>query len=194
MPQYFENDPNLQHEYSEFNYGFGTKIFRFRTDAGVFSRDHVDSESALLMSQITNAKGNLLDLGCGYGCIGIILASTHGLTLTQADINERALELATHNRAVNGVEGESVLSDCFDALGGRKFDIITLNPPIHAGKEILHRMYEGARDHLCEGGAFYIVIMKKHGAESTVKKLRTIYGTVDVIYKKSGSFVVKCMK
>jgi 16S rRNA (guanine1207-N2)-methyltransferase len=54
-------------------------------------------------------------------------------------------------------------------------------------------MYEGARDHLCEGGAFYIVIMKKHGAESTVKKLRTIFGTVDVIYKKSGSFVVKCM-
>lgn len=192
MPQYFDSDPSAAHEYTVFNYSFGSGSYRFRTDSGIFSRGHIDSESSLLMSVIPPLDGSLLDLGCGYGCIGIILASMYGLELTQADVSERALETAEYNRGLNGIKGESVLTDCFDGLEGRRFDTITLNPPIHAGKTVTYRMYDQAAEHLNEGGAFYVVTMKKHGAESTLKKLCEVFGSVETLYKKSGSYVFRC--
>ncbi len=197
MPQYFENDPALEHKTAEINYNFGQKRYTFTTDLGLFSRGHIDPESALLMSVIPPLSGTLLDLGCGYGPIGIILAGEYGLALTAVDCNERALELAAKNAKNNDVESETLLSDCYDSLSGRTFDTITLNPPIHAGKAVTYKMYEQSIEHLNPGGCFYVVTLKKHGAESTVKKLSEVYdgrGEVEIIYKKSGEYVIRCRR
>lgn len=197
MPQYFENDPSLEHKTVTFNYNFGRRGYSFSTDLGLFSRGHIDPESALLMSVIPPLSGSLLDMGCGYGPIGIILAGEYGLKLTAADCSSRALELAEKNAADNGIESEVIMSDCFDALEGRTFDTVTLNPPIHAGKAVTYKMYEQSIEHLTPGGRFYIVTLKKHGAESTLKKLTEVYsgrGETEVIYKKSGEYVICCRK
>ena len=190
--QYFENDENLAHEYLDFSYNFGRHTYKFRTDSGTFSHGHIDSETAFLMANMKGLSGDFLDLGCGCGCIGIIMAKEYGLNLTQVDVNRRVIDVANYNRAQNGLDGEALLSDCYEAVSGLKFDTIALNPPIHAGKEVMYRMYDEAPLHLKEGGRFFIVIQKKHGADSTFRHLQTVFSSVEKIAKDGGVFVICC--
>jgi 16S rRNA (guanine1207-N2)-methyltransferase len=107
-----------------------------------------------------------------------------------ADINRIALDYAVKNAKLNHVAVTPIHSNCFANIA-ENFDNIVLNPPIHAGKEVMYNMYKGSAAHLNPGGALYIVIHKKHGAESTIKKLAEIFTRVEVLYKKKGCFVVK---
>jgi len=193
MSHYFIEDKNLKHEFATVEYYFKENKFSFTTDAGLFSKDHVDPATEILLNAIEPLTGPLLDLGCGYGVIGIILAKTYGLKLTQADVNGAAVELTVKNAKANGVVTDAVKSDCFESIPGT-FDTITLNPPIHAGKAVTYRMYEESIGHLNPGGKFYIVTLKKHGAESTESKLKSIYGNCETIYKKKGVYVFCCTK
>lgn len=193
MSHYFIEDKNLKHELATVEYYFKENKFTFTTDAGLFSKDDVDPATEILLNAIPPLSGSLLDLGCGYGVIGIVLAKTYGLKLTQTDVNGAAVELTVKNAKANGVASEAVKSDCFESIHGF-FDTITLNPPIHAGKAVTYRMYEESIAHLNLGGKFYIVTLKKHGAESTEAKLKSIYGNCETIYKKKGVFVFCCVK
>jgi len=205
MSHYFIEDKSLKHALKEIKYDFMGRSFKFVTDSGIFSKDHVDPASDILINNISLPEVNpgeagsqaqalrLLDLGCGYGCIGIVLAKTHGLHLTQADVNPAAINLTKHNCRVNNVDSVVLQSDCFNNIEGQ-FDIITLNPPIHAGKAVTYKMYEESPAYLADGGKFYAVTLKKHGAESTITKLKDIYGNCEVIYKKKGHYVLCCVK
>ena len=159
---------------------------------GLFSCDKVDAASILLLKHIPPIKGRLLDLGCGYGTLGIVLAKTNAVSLTMSDVNRIALDYAAKNAALNQVEAEVVHSDGFENLNG-DYDNIVLNPPIHAGKEVMYRLYVGAAAYLVPGGALYIVIHKKHGAESTLKMLKEIFHDCRVLYKKKGLYVFQCL-
>ncbi|HOP10043.1 MAG TPA: methyltransferase [Oscillospiraceae bacterium] len=193
MSHYFTEDKNLKHEIVDFDYYFRENKFTFTTDAGLFSKGHIDPATEILLNAIAPLSGSLFDLGCGYGVIGIVLAKTYGLKLTQADVNGAAVELTIKNAKANGVGAKAVKSDCFDNVSGT-FDTITLNPPIHAGKAVTYRMYEESIDHLNPGGKFYVVTLKKHGAESTEAKLKSVYGNCETVYKKKGVFVFCCVK
>ena len=203
MPHYFTNDDsqnrnvqNLKH----IKYNFRGHNFKFTTHGGVFSKDHVDYATDILLNSIpvnsipaATTDNTLLDMGCGYGCIGIVLAKTYGLKLTQADINKAALELTKHNCKINEINSIIIESDCFDNIN-EKFNLITINPPIHAGKTVTYKMYESAAYHLKPDGKLYVVTLKKHGAESTLTKLQEIFGVSNctVIYKKKGFYVFEC--
>ena len=165
--------------------------FNFLANNGLFSCDKIDAASILLLENIPPLTGQLLDLGCGYGTIGIVLAKKNPVALTMSDINRIALDYAAKNAALNQVEAEIVHSDGFENLSG-VYDNIVLNPPIHAGKEVMYRLYAGAAEHLTPGGALYIVIQKKHGAESTQKVLRDIFSECNTLYKKKGLYVLQC--
>jgi len=193
MTHYFTNDPNLPDDLRTFPYYFGGHKLQFTSNSGMFSHGHVDHLSDLLMRTIPPLQGTLLDLGCGYGAIGVSLGKAYGLSVTLADCNERALHCAEINANFNDVKRECLSSDCFDNIPG-KFDAITLNPPIHAGKDVVYRMFEQSTDHLNEGGKFYIVMLEKHGAKSAIKKLIEIYGHCEVLYKKKGETVFCCTK
>jgi 16S rRNA (guanine1207-N2)-methyltransferase len=193
MSHYFIEDKNLKHELATVEYYFKECKFTFTTDAGLFSKDDVDSATEILLNAIPPLSGSLLDLGCGYGVIGIVLVKIHGLKLTQADVNGAAVELTIKNAKANGVVTKAVKSDCFENVSGT-FDTITLNPPIHAGKAVTYRMYEESISHLNPGGKFYVVTLKKHGAESTEVKLKSVYGNCETIYKKKGVYVFCCVK
>ena len=193
MSHYFIEDKNLKHELATVEYYFKENKFTFTTDAGLFSKDHIDPATEILLNAIPPLSGSLLDLGCGYGVIGIVLAKSYRLKLTQADVNGAAVALTVKNAKANGVVTQAVQSDCFESIPDT-FDTITLNPPIHAGKAVTYRMYEDSITHLNPGGKFYIVTLKKHGAESTEAKLESVYGNCETIYKKKGVYVFCCMK
>jgi len=172
-------------------------ILTFVTDSGVFSKNRVDFGTDLLIRSLPPLHGKVLDLGCGYGAAGISLALLNpGAEVWFADINERAVELCRENytRLAAGNSARIVCSDGFEALNGVLFDIIITNPPVRAGKANLFRLYRGAYEHLAEGGAFYAVIQKKQGMESSANELARLFGNCSDIARKSGYRVLRVGK
>ncbi|MCL2071791.1 MAG: methyltransferase [Oscillospiraceae bacterium] len=191
MNHYFTNNEHQKYSLSYIDYCFKEEKFRFATTSGIFSKAHVDYATDILLNAIPPLaeNGTLLDMGCGYGPIGIVLAKCFGLKLTQADVNKAAADLARLNCKYNGVKSDVIVSDCFDGIKG-KFDTIVINPPIHAGKSVTYKMYEDSLCYLNSGGCLYVVTLKKHGAESTLQKLREVFDNrVEIIYKKKGIYV-----
>ena len=190
---YFSKEELTQSNPTAFSYTFGLNKFTFTTDAGVFCVGRVDRATDILLQNIPPLQGSLLDMGCGYGCIGIVLAKEYGLQLTQADINPRAVRLTIENAAQNSVVSSVVKSDCFRQIQGH-FNTVIINPPIHAGKNVIFDMYQGSYDHLKPDGVLYIVILKKHGAQSSIEALKKIFGNCQIIYKKKGCCILYCLR
>ena len=167
----------------------------FQTDAGVFSKGEVDTGTRLLLEALPEEmQGEILDLGCGWGIIGIAVARKWpDCRVTMADVNTRALELSRENARRNGVEVCCVESDGMAALEGSVFDAVITNPPIRAGKQVIYRMFADAAKSLKPGGALYLVIRKQQGAESCVKYLQTIFCRVDRLDRSGGFWVIRAM-
>jgi 16S rRNA (guanine1207-N2)-methyltransferase len=170
---------------------------KFFTDAGVFSRSGVDFGSALLIEsmQIPEAS-KVLDVGCGYGPIGITAAKLHPANaVDMIDINERAVELAKRNAEMNGVRNVRIWqSDLYEKVETRDYDVILSNPPIRAGKQVVFAIFSGAYDLLKDGGSLWIVIQKKQGAPSAFEKLQSIFPTVEEVTKEKGYRIYRAVK
>lgn len=197
MEHYFTSDPSAKSEERNIIYEMNQKKIIFTSDNGVFSKNHVDfATDFLLRTILPEIRGSVLDVGCGYGVIGIVTALSQEVTkVKMIDINHRALDLARRNATQNKVSEkvEIMESDGFTQIAEtEKFDIIISNPPIRAGKSVIYGMYQDASNHLTENGNFYIVINKKHGAPSTINYLQTIFKSVEVLDKKAGFHVIKC--
>jgi len=190
--QYFNENPAALTQDRTLRLNIFGMDFQFLANNGLFSCDKVDAASILLLENIPPLTGRLLDLGCGYGTLGIVLAKKNPVTLTMSDINCIALDYAAKNAALNRVEAQCIHSDGFENLA-HEYDNIVLNPPIHAGKEVMYRLYAGAAAHLAPSGALYIVIHKKHGAESTLAALKDIFSDIVTLYKKKGLCVFQCI-
>ena len=194
--QYFENNKDLISEPKEITYYYRGKTINLTSDNGVFSKDSVDFGSSLMLKSITEFdKKTILDVGCGYGVIGITLAIFNPeATVTMVDVNLRALELSRSNALKNGVNNVVIKeSFAYQNIDG-KFDMIVTNPPIRAGKAVVHEILEGSFEHLNDDGVLYVVIQKKQGAESAVKKLKTLYTVVEKITQDKGYWILKCKK
>ena len=195
MNHYFKSNSDLNHKYIRIKYAYKSNTFDFISDTGVFSKNNIDYGTDILLKNIPELSGTLLDIGCGYGCIGIVLGKTYDISVTLSDINDRAIELAKKNTEINGVKAKIILSDGFADIS-EYFDNIILNPPIHAGKASVYNIYQSAYEHLNKNGAFYIVIQKKHGALSHRQKLEEIFGIENChnLYAKKGFYVLKMQK
>jgi 16S rRNA (guanine1207-N2)-methyltransferase len=149
----------------------------------------VDFGSRLLIESLElESNVDVLDVGCGYGPIGLAAAVIAGDGhVVMVDINERAVELAQRNAEANGIRNVTILqSDLLELVKERQFDAVLTNPPIRAGKETVHRIFEEAHDVLRPGGSLWIVIQKKQGAPSALKKLETIYSDVQEVNRDKG--------
>ena len=197
MEHYYTNNPTSKSEERIIEYSIKDKVIKFTVDNGVFSKNHVDIATDFMMKTILDEQisGKVLDLGCGYGVIGITLSKFFKIDLTMLDINERALHLTKENLKLNHVDAKVVESDGFNEINNEeKFDVIITNPPIRAGKSVIYKMYEDSYNHLNKGGKLYLVINKKHGAPSTKEYLEGLFGNCEVLDKKAGFNVIKCEK
>ena len=192
---YYTSAPTSEHEERRFNHVFAGKVLRFQTDAGVFSKQHIDPGSELLCKALpADLSGRVLDMGCGWGAMTILtLAKCPGCEMTMADVNERALELAKENVAANRMQAKALISDGFASIEG-EFEAVITNPPIRAGKAVIYRMFEDAKAHLVDGGALYLVIRKQQGAPSALKFLKELYAKAEVIERDGGYWIIACTK
>ncbi len=159
----------------------------FYTGSSVFSPKKIDLGSKLLIekSQVKESDA-VLDLGCGYGAVGITIAKTFPKTkVIMSDVNERAVMFAKKNIKENKVKAKAIKSDCFDKIQ-EKFDVILLNPPQTAGKKLCFKMIEEAKKHLNKEGSLQLVARHQKGGKSLQKKMEEVFGNVKAIAKKSG--------
>ena len=194
--QYFEDNRSLPSNRKEHSFRFSGDIYTFITDTGVFSKSGVDYGTELLLKSAVrqDLRGRILDLGCGYGVVGIVLKRTFpDCTVTAGDVNPRALELTAENAVRNHCPVEIVESNGFEHIS-TMFDAVVTNPPIRVGKKVLYPLLEAAHDHLNPGGIFLAVIRRQQGAESAAAKLKEIYGNCEVIDRSKGYWILRCTR
>lgn len=165
--------------------------FSFHTDNGVFSKSGLDFGTRSLIEALPQIKGRVLDFGCGYGPIGIIIKKLYDTEVDMIDINKRSIELSKKNSALNNVDVNVFESDIYSNVKG-KYNYIITNPPIRVGKEILYKILLDAKDYLLPDGELWLVINKDQGAKSLIKTLGYKYN-VKIIGRNKGFFVVLCI-
>lgn len=196
MEHYFTNNESLKSELRTLKYEYGSVSFTFQSDNGVFSKDKVDYGSRFLVETfIKNKKSSitsLLDVGCGYGYIGVVLGSILNISVDMVDVNKRAVHLAELNVKNNKVNASVYESDIYSNVL-KKFDIVITNPPIRAGKKVVLGFLVDAIDKLNPDGELWFVMRKDQGVKSINKVLENTYN-LDIIEKSKGFYVIKAKK
>ena len=166
--QYFTAQPSARHRPGSVRVLLPGLHLNLRTDSGVFSADRLDPGTRLLLDTAPTppATGDLLDLGCGYGPLALVLAArSPGARIWAIDVNERALELTKRNAAETGLANvRCALPD--DPAMPPLFDLIWSNPPIRVGKQALHQMLRTWLARLRDGSSGYLVVQRNLGADS----------------------------
>lgn len=197
---YYIKNPETESKETSWTFRLRDREFRFISDSGVFSKKTVDFGSRLLIESLRlneEVAGDILDVGCGYGPMGIALAHAYPARLVEmVDVNERALSLARRNAEANNIRNVKVYeSNTYDQVPeGRQFAAIVSNPPIRAGKQVVHRILSEAHTHLLPGGTLTVVIQKKQGAPSSEQKMLEVFGNVEVIARDKGYWILQSVK
>jgi 16S rRNA (guanine1207-N2)-methyltransferase len=194
---YFSENPTVEEELGTAELSVRGVQLTFVTSSGVFSKTRVDRGSVLLIESLeVRDRERVLDLGCGYGAVGIAAARfAPGCHVTMVDINRRAVELAKKNADQNGAVNVSVVhGDGLEAVNGQQFHRIFTNPPYRAGKKLVFAWMEQSVDHLLPGGALYVVGQRKQGILSVKDRLVEVYGSVDTLAIQGGYRVLRALK
>lgn len=196
MSYYFTNDENLRSEYRNIVYNYKDFSFNFTSDLGVFSKDRVDYASKLLIeSYFECGKKNkkVLDVGCGYGLIGITISKIMESNVDMIDVNKRALHLSNINIKNIKANARAFESNIYENISDN-YDVIITNPPIRAGKNVYMTILKDSYKHLNSNGELWFVMSKDQGAKSTIEVMKNVYDEVNVINKSKGFFVILCKK
>lgn len=196
MSHYFTNE-NLKSNIKKVLVKVSNNTFTFNTDNGVFSKKGMDFGTRTLIEVLLNENlyGDVLDVGCGYGVIGIILSSFFNNRINNIDmidVNLRAVHLTKMNIKENNVNNcNAFVSNIYESIN-KKYDFIITNPPIRAGKEVVYKILKEAKEHLKENGCLYYVINKDQGALSSMKEMEKI-AKVEILEKNKGFYIIKCV-
>jgi len=198
MEHYYTNNPTTESREKIINSIIADENLKFYTDNGVFSKESVDFGTKTMLENFTTNKENakVADIGCGYGVISIFLAKKYPTyKFTMVDVNNRVLELSKKNIELNKIENkvEVLESSSFDNVEGN-FDIVLTNPPIRAGKKIVHKIMTDSYEHLNSQGELWVVIQKKQGMASCKKLLEDTFSMVEVVSKNKGYYILKAVK
>ena len=170
---YFTKSPTSQEELKIFEDYLRGNRFVFKTSSGVFSAQKIDLGTRLLANDsVIPPLGKILDLGCGYGAVGIAIKKAFPkITVFMSDINERAVRLSKENALKNNVDVNVNSGEFFTAFPEEKFDVILLNPPQTAGKDVCFKMIEDSKNNLNPKGTLQLVARHNKGGETLSKKM-----------------------
>lgn len=170
-------------------------VYQFQTPSGVFSFGEIDKATRILIEYCHLHGRKLLDLGCGYGVIGIVLKAEHpDLEVYMSDINERAVEFAKINARKNNVDVVIKQGAFFEPWKDEKFDMVLMNPPLAAGKEVVLRLIRECFEHLNYGGSLQVVAHHNKGGSYVKRAMQEIFGNAEDIYKEGGIRIYKSVK
>lgn len=194
---YSEKQDDIESNPSEFIFNFKDHSFKFHTDNGVFSKEYIDYGTFAMLKAFTpnNIDLPILDMGAGYGPIGIVVSKLYNKETHMCEINERAYNLILKNIEENKVNSVAYHSNLFDNLpSGLIFSSVITNPPIRAGKDVVFKIYEGAYERLTTNGELWVVIQKKQGAPSSKEKLISLFGNCEIANRDRGYYILKSVK
>lgn len=192
MNHYFTNN-KIKSNLKNFKIKILNEEFIFNTDNGIFSKRNLDFGSKLLINNLLkeNIRGDVLEIGCGYGIIGIILSRFCDINIDMVDVNKRAIHLSEMNIKLNKSSKINVFySDSYSNVN-KKYDYIITNPPIRAGKKIVYEILLGAKNYLNDNGTLYFVMRKEQGALSAIKDLEKV-SNLSIIERNKGYFIIRC--
>ena len=195
--QYFERRPASARRPARITVTIRGRPFLFQTDSGVFSREGLDRGTELLLEAIeVGPCESILDLGCGYGVIGIVAAHlSQGGHVILTDVNERAAALARANLVANGTRNAEVrIGDVYAPIDDLVFDHILCNPPIRAGRVVVDRIISEAPSHLLDGGSLWLVARTRQGADTLRLRMTKAFDGADVVKRGSGYKVLRSVK
>ncbi|WP_017549972.1 class I SAM-dependent methyltransferase [Salinicoccus carnicancri] len=199
MAHYFTND-DTEHDFREIEYVHAGRTYRFTTDRGVFSRERIDFGSRVLIEAvITDFNGvehaQFIDMGAGYGPIGIIAGDALGMKPVMVEVNEDAVRLCARNAETNDVQAEVLTRAEYDADSAfSDVGLYVTNPPFRAGKKVVMGIIDDASEKLSPGGIFYMVVQKKQGMPSYRKAMEASFGDAVSIHNEKGYHVLKGVK
>lgn len=194
---YSKTQGDLETKPSEYTFNFKEHQFKFTTDIGVFSKDYIDYGSFVMLKEFipNNLDYPILDMGAGYGPIGIVVSKLYNKPTVMCEINERAYNLILKNITKNNATNAKAFhSDLYEMVENQKFSSIITNPPIRAGKKTVFAIYDGAYTHLCDNGELWVVIQKKQGAPSSKEHLEDLFGNCEIVAKDRGYYILKSVK
>ncbi|MCC3358873.1 class I SAM-dependent methyltransferase [Bacillus sp. REN16] len=195
---YYTSKPTVASNQKTWTFVLKGNSLSFTSDSGVFSKNEVDFGSRLLVEEFRapEVTGPFLDVGCGYGPIGLALAKVYNdRSIEMIDVNERAIELSKKNAEVNKISNVDIhQSDLFSNVENRGFAAIISNPPIRAGKKVVHQILEESYRYLVPGGELWVVIQKKQGAPSAIEKLESVFEKVEIVERKKGYHIIKAVR
>ena len=194
MSHYFINDEKVKDEPFTFSFEIRKKRFEFQSNQGVFSKDKLDEGTRVLLETVLdheNDPASLLDLGCGIGIVGIVLANFWDTQLTMIDINSRACALAQKNLDRYSIQAELLNQD---GIKEGMFECILLNPPIRTGKKMIYSLFDQCLEHLDKNGRLWIVMRKQHGAQSAMNYFLEKEAKVDRIARNKGYWIMRIEK
>lgn len=195
---YQKEQSDLHSNPNVFDFNFKGLNLKYKTDDGVFSKKYIDYGSFVMLNTYVPNKleGPVLDMGAGYGALGITISKLYDQNVHMCEINERAYNLIKENAKMNKADNVVVYhSDLFEALPEeQKFASIVTNPPIRAGKQVVFAIYDGSYERLVSGGELWVVIQKKQGAPSSKTHLEELFGNCEIVNKDKGYYILKSVK
>lgn len=189
LEHYFVENPKSKARFGLVHACLRGKRFEFLTSSGVFSKERIDLGTRLLIeSMVLPKKGCVLDLGCGYGAVGISAAVFNpNLRVVMTDVNSRAIWLAKQNAEKNYLHNVEVRrGNLYDRLQDLVFICVLSNPPVSAGMEVVKAMICEAPDHMLKKGVFQMVVRSKVGGKRFLSFFEEAFGNVEVLARESG--------
>ena len=194
---YFAENPNTAHDERIVDYHIDGIDLKFNTDAGVFSKLRVDYGSGVLiksMKDIDFPKENILDVGTGYGPIGLFAAKFWpDQVVDMIDVNERGLDLAKRNAQLNHIDNVNIYASDIYSQVDKRYGLILTNPPIRAGKKVVSTILAEAKEHLVKAGVLLVVIQKKQGEPSARKLMEATFGNCEIVTRDKGYYILKAI-
>lgn len=196
MSHYFTTDQSA-HDYKEVSYTFQNVDYNFKTDRGVFSKDQLDYGTRVLIEGVAadNDRGaaSLIDMGAGYGPVGIILGKVLNAQPVMVEVNEDAISLLHDNIAKNHINAKILSRENYDDADVGA-ELYVTNPPFRAGKDIVKDIIKDGFNSLDATGKFYMVVQKKQGMKSYQTFIEQLFGNVEIVVKDKGYYVLKGIK